>query len=158
MEPRAPTPSPPQPQPAPVEEDYPPEVLEPTYVNVNVHAQSPPTPPPPAPAPVPIPIIPDPNEEILVQLKAANAEIERLRTIISSMPDPSTIEPETVVTSAPSEFRRRTRAYSDDGSTLAPETDIGSYVDDGIGQPDGVPLQIVIVIALGVFVTTYLFF
>jgi hypothetical protein len=37
------------------------------------------------------------------------------------------------------------------------ETEVSSYVDEPY-QPEGVPLQIVIIIALGVFVTTYLFF
>ena len=53
--------------------------------------------------------------------------------------------------------------FSDDddaSSTWDGQTEIGSYVDDGVlqGPQEGVPLQVVIVVALGVFVTTYLFF
>jgi vesicle-associated membrane protein-associated protein A len=92
----------------------------------------------------------DPNPELVAKLNEAQAEIERLRKLISSMPTPSTVSTET----SPTEVRRRTRALSDDGSV----TEVGSYVEEGVMQPEGVPLQVVIVIALGVFVTTYLFF
>lgn len=88
------------------------------------------------------------------------------------MPDPSTIPTSTLddtgSTVTPTELRRRsarhapTTVFSDDdtSTTWDGQTEIGSYVDDGVlqGQPEGVPLQVVIVIALSVFVTTYLFF
>lgn len=70
-------------------------------------------------------------------------------------------------TVTPTELRRRstrggaTTVFSDDdGSTWDGQTEIGSYVDDGVlaGPQEGVPLQVVIVVALSVFVTTYLFF
>ena len=95
------------------------------------------------------------NHRAATVLSERDAEIERLRGIISSMPDPSTAPSATATTT---EFRRRTRALSDDGSTISPETDVGSYVEDAMVQPDGVPLQVVIIVALGVFITTYLFF
>ncbi|PSR70506.1 hypothetical protein PHLCEN_2v13657 [Hermanssonia centrifuga] len=123
----------------------------PAVVNVNVHHPSPP-PPPPQP-------IPDPAAALQAKLNEANAEILRLRSLISSMPDLSTVQSATATSQAtPTELRRRTRALSDDGSTLGPETEVGSYVEEGMMQPEGVPLQIVIVVALGVFITTYLFF
>ncbi|KAI0076332.1 VAMP-associated protein [Panus rudis PR-1116 ss-1] len=167
----------------------PPVHREPTpqapLVNVNVH--TPPT-PPPAPVPAPIPAASQATQQaqqeqerriaqLAADLKHANEEIERLRNLISSMPDPSTLAPTSTVsyddsgsTITPSEFgiRRRSRGgpttvFSDDDGTSTiggAETEIGSYVDEGIltGHQEGVPLQIVILIALGVFVTTYLFF
>ena len=66
------------------------------------------------------------------------------------MPAPSTVSAQT----SPTDLRRRNRALSDDGSV----TEVGSYVEEGVMNPEGVPLQVVIIIALGVFVTTYLFF
>lgn len=118
-------------------------------VHVNVH-----TPPAPAPiAPVPSQQIIDPNPELVTKLSEAQAEIARLRKLISSMPDPSTVSTQT----SPTEMRRRGRARSDDGSTVVSGTDV-SYAEEHVTSPDGVPLQVVIIIALGVFVTTYLFF
>lgn len=93
-----------------------------------------------------------------MKLKDAYAEIDRLRNLISSMPDPSTAPTATLTSATPTDFRRRTRAVSDDGSTVSPETEVGSYVEEAYVQPDGVPLQVVIIVALGVFITTYLFF
>ena len=114
----------------------------------------PPAPAPaPAPAPIPVPVaapLVDPNPELVTKLKEAQAEIERLRMLISSMPDPSTVSTQT----SPTELRRRNRALSDDGTA----TSVSSYVEEGAMSPEGVPLQVVIIIALGVFVTTYLFF
>ncbi len=83
------------------------------------------------------------------------------------MPEPSIAPTEVTGTT---ELRHRRRApLSDDGSsydgrtydgrsTYDGQTDVGSYVGSEIGQAEGVPLQVVIIIALGVFVTTYLFF
>lgn len=59
-------------------------------------------------------------------------------------------------------LRRRTRALTDDGSYVGGD----SVADDetvverstSVATESGVPLQVVIIIALGVFVTTYLFF
>ncbi|KAI0643117.1 VAMP-associated protein [Trametes meyenii] len=112
-------------------------------VNVSVHAPpahvSPPPSPPTRPAPVP-----DPNPELVKKLEEAQAEIERLRQLIASMPEPSTV-PTTITT--PTELRSRRRApYSDDGSSTE------------VPPPEGVPLQVVVIVALAVFVTTYLFF
>jgi vesicle-associated membrane protein-associated protein A len=132
----------------------PPPEEPPAVVNVNVHS---PQPPVPAPAPPPAPIVVDPNPDLLAKLDDAKAEIQRLRELISAMPSPSTAPSASIVSGTTTELRRRTRALSDDGSSVAPETEV-SYVEDGQMQPDGVPLQVVIIVALGVFVTTYLFF
>lgn len=152
----APT-APPEPQPqqqhTPVEES---PIEQPAVVNVSVHQ-----PPPPAPAPIPTPAlapVADDSKELSEKLSNAYAEIERLRMLISSMPEPSTAPTGTFTSGTPTEIRRRTRAISDDGSTLGPESDVGTYVEEGIMQPDGVPLQVVVVVMLGVFIVTYLFF
>lgn len=142
-----------QPQQPPPPSDPSPPAEPPAVVHVNVH-----TPPAPAPAPshvAPVPVAPaDPNPELVGRLRDAHAEIERLRKLIASMPEPSTVAPSVATTGV----RRRTRALSDDGSTAGAETDVGSYVEEGAVAPEGVPLQVVIIIALGVFITTYLFF
>ncbi|KAH8104686.1 PapD-like protein [Cristinia sonorae] len=133
----------------------------PTLVNVSVHQ-------PPTPSPQPIhavPSGPDLSLELAAkdkQLQQAMAEIERLRSLISTMPEPSTVAPSEFTTS--SELRRRARSsvYSDDddgASTLSPATEVGSYVSVDEPPPqDGVPLQVVIGITFSVFVITYLFF
>ncbi|GBE85055.1 VAMP-associated protein [Sparassis latifolia] len=128
------------------------EAAEP-IINVSVHA--PPSPPRPAPAP-PAPVLSDQTAELAGRLHEAQAEIERLRNLISSMPEPSTVP--TAIAASPTEVRRR-RPFSDDSSTTYDgETEVGTYVEDTLAQPEGVPLQVVIIIALGVFITTYLFF
>ena len=95
----------------------------------------------------------------------AQAEIERLRSLIASMPEPS-VAPTSVTGATEMRHRRRAPApASDDGSSVYDgrsdydgRTEVGSYVGSEVAPPDGVPLQVVIIIALGVFVTTYLFF
>ncbi|KAI0789753.1 PapD-like protein [Abortiporus biennis] len=142
--------------------------------SASVRAPEPPSPSSPvrAPAPIRAPAsitpshsstsIPDPNAELVAKLHEAQAEIERLRSLISSMPDSSSVAPTALdSTVGSSEIRRRqprSIVSDDDASTIAPETEIGSYVEEHVGPVDGVPLQVVIAIALGVFVTTYLFF
>ena len=84
------------------------------------------------------------NEELLAKYKEAQAEIERLRHEMTSISVAPT-----------SELRsRRNRTISDAASTA--ETD--TVIDDQHYHPDGVPLQVVLIIALGVFIMTYLFF
>ncbi|TCD61356.1 phosphatidylinositol-binding protein scs2 [Steccherinum ochraceum] len=130
-------------------------------VHVNVHQPQPPTPQPAQPAAAPAP---DHSHEIAVkdkELREAMAEIERLRSLISSMPEPSTAPPSDFT--ATTDFRRRrprsVLSDDDDGtSTLSPTTEYGSFVDDRMPPPEGVPLQAVIAIAVGIFVMTYLFF
>lgn len=123
---------------------------EPPMVSVNVHpppAPSPSPPPPPVQNPAPIPTstpVAEPNAELYEKYQAAQTEIERLRALLAA-------------SSPPTELRRRTRALSDDGSTLA-DSDVGTMIEDRpIYHQEGVPLQVVVIIALGVFITTYLF-
>lgn len=128
-------------------------------VNVNVQP-SPPSPPPPLPLP-PAPAV-QMNRELEVKLSDAQAEIQRLRALLAAVPDPSSTAPESVAPEsvAPSEFRRRYTASSEDGaSTYYGGTEVETAVDrDTVIHQEGVPLQVVIIIALGVFITTYLFF
>lgn len=167
------------PPPAPDVAIRPPEPEQPSsdegvgIVNVNVHAPPParPSPPPSPPAaravppPAPQVIVQDPNPELVKKLEEAQSEIERLRQLIASMPEPS-VAPTSATGATELRHRRRgpssddgSSAYEyDDRSTYGGRTEVGSYVGSDIGQPDGVPLQVVIIIALGVFVTTYLFF
>lgn len=91
----------------------------------------------------PLPAAPSP--EMQRQLADATAEIQRLRTLLATAPS----------SAAPQELRRRTKALSDDGSVA--ESDVGTVLEEAV-HPEGVPLQVVVIIALGVFITTYLFF
>lgn len=110
-------------------------------VNVNVH-HAPPRQPTPQPSR---------EQDLDEKLGEATAEINRLRALLADMPKPEAKEEPR---SEPSGVRRRHRSPS---TVTGTETDVSSYVDEPY-QPEGVPLQIVIIIALGVFVTTYLFF
>ncbi|KXN88294.1 hypothetical protein AN958_07753 [Leucoagaricus sp. SymC.cos] len=87
------------------------------------------------------------NEELFAKYKDAQAEIERLRANIEALSVAPT-----------SELRsRRNRTISDAGSTA--ETDVHTVIDEPYyHHQDGVPLQVVAIVALGVFITTYLFF
>jgi hypothetical protein len=119
-------------------------------VNVAVH------PPPRDPTPPP-PRVPSRsnNEDLDAKLAEATAEINRLRSLLVAMPEPSKI-PST--TEAPTtELRRRHRSLSSGTTTVGTETDVSTYIEEPL-QPEGVPLQVVIAIALGVFVMTYVFF
>lgn len=153
-------------------------------VNVTVHNPAPPAPAPaPAPiqrlttppAPVPVPAPPpvptivapslapppiDPNPELQVKLQDAQSEIQRLRALLAAVPDPSSVA-STSSGTGPTELRRRHRGpTSDDGMTVVSGSDEGTYrtyVTEEVA-PEGVPLQVVIIIAVTVFITTYLFF
>jgi vesicle-associated membrane protein-associated protein A len=98
--------------------------------------------PAPVSAPPPFIVKENPvNEELYAKFMEAEREIDRLRSTMATM------------AAAPPQLRQRTRALSDSGSTA--ETDIQTM---GSLQQEGVPLQVVVIIALGVFITTYLFF
>jgi len=117
---------------------------------------TPPSPPPSAPAPLPVfapapAAEPEINAELEARYNEAQSEIQRLRALLAAAPDPSSVPTEATG------LRRRNRALSDDGSTIA-GTDIGTMLEEASAQPEGVPLQVVLIIALGVFITTYLFF
>ncbi|ETW81681.1 hypothetical protein HETIRDRAFT_64973 [Heterobasidion irregulare TC 32-1] len=122
-------------------------------VNVNVHTPQPPT-PPAAPVPIPVPPVVDPNPQLLAKLKEMQSENQRLRALLAAVPDPSSVASSGT---SPTELRRRHRPTSDDGTTTV-ESDVGTYYDDGALQAEGVPLQVVVIIALLIFITTYLFF
>ncbi|TFK52583.1 VAMP-associated protein [Heliocybe sulcata] len=157
---RTPPPAPapePEPQPQPEEAFQPQPPREPT-----------PTLPSPAQPPHPVLVsTPDQNAELLAKYNEAQAEIQRLRSLLAAAPEPSAL-PTTLSTSngdsmpPPTELRKRHRALSDATSTMAgslgPETEIGTLVEESVAAPEGVPLQVVVIIALGVFITTYLFF
>lgn len=99
------------------------------------------------PVSVPVTFPEELNAELMAKYEAAQAEIQRLRATIESM-----------AASPPDELRRRNRALSDDGASIA-ETDVVTVIEDGhYNHQEGVPLQLVVIIALGVFITTYLFF
>ncbi|KAF8827639.1 hypothetical protein HHX47_DHR4000025 [Lentinula edodes] len=89
-------------------------------------------------APV-VPPLPDLTEELM----DARAEIDRLRSLLAAA-------------APPPELRQRTRRLSDD-ITIAP-SDVGTMVEELPMPQDGVPLQVVVIISLGVFIMTYLFF
>ncbi|KAJ7600728.1 PapD-like protein [Mycena floridula] len=85
-----------------------------------------------------------PSDELLIKYQDAQAEIERLRSLLAAA-------------APPQETRRRTRRLSNE-ETTAPSSDVGTLMMDDQLHQEGVPLQVVVIIALGVFITTYLFF
>ncbi|KAG7088360.1 hypothetical protein E1B28_012364 [Marasmius oreades] len=103
-----------------------------------------------APEPVPAPPLPPVfaapaiSAELEAELKEARAEIDRLRSILAAAVPPA-------------ELRKRTRRLSDEISVV-PGSDVGTAIDDGPLAQEGVPLQVVVIISLLVFITTYLFF
>jgi vesicle-associated membrane protein-associated protein A len=88
------------------------------------------------------------------------AEVDTLQAFIASLQQQLKITEEAAaaaVTAPPaSELRRRTRRYSD-ADSAAPSEAV-TMVEEVQIHSDGVPLNVVVVIALVVFVTTYLFF
>ncbi|CAK5284096.1 unnamed protein product, partial [Mycena citricolor] len=123
----------PEPEPTPV----PPPVAKP--------AASTPTPPVVRTASIPTPVVErqPPAEDYALKWTQAQAEIERLRAMLAA-PAPAPV----------TEMRRRTRRVSD---TSAGTTAVDFAPQETTIQ-EGVPLQVVVIIALGVFITTYLFF
>ncbi|KAK7048421.1 MSP domain-containing protein [Favolaschia claudopus] len=109
-------------------------------VPVPAPAPSPPrTRTPSAQAPISVPTsVPPPTDDYAVKYNEAQAEIERLRKLLAE-------------SQPPAELRRRTRKLSD-----ATAVDVAVLEEAAIQE--GVPLQVVVIIALGVFITTYLFF
>lgn len=173
---RAPSPPPAMPEPEPVVHALP----VPPVFSVNVHTPTPAPAPAPIPAPAPVLVgVPKEEHEALAQrFEEAQAELQRMRALLQAMPDPSLARSDerseagiTGITGGestvgPSELRRRTRALSSSSSTVQSytgTTTVGGSSTYGaddykIEVPEGVPLQVVIIIALGVFATTYLFF
>lgn len=120
--------------------------VPPKSISIPVPVQEPV--PVPAPAPEPVSVQDSYNEELAAKYELALREIERLRNIVAKYEEPPV-----------SEMRRRRPALSDDDMSVA-ETDVQTaFADEGqYLQQEGVPLQVVVIIALGVFITTYLFF
>ncbi|KAG8880396.1 phosphatidylinositol-binding protein scs2 [Tulasnella sp. 331] len=94
------------------------------------------------------------EDPIASKYAEAQDEISRLKALVASLATSKQNEE--------SGIRRRTKALSDDGSYIADSIADDETVVDGrsssVASESGVPLQVVIIIALGVFVTTYLFF
>ncbi len=122
---------------------------------INVNVPSPQPPPPPAPA-LMAPAPSEPNLEMAAKFNDAQEEIKRLRALLAAVPDPSSVASSGTSPTVLRERHRSSRALSDDGTVVGSET---TYVSDAAAlQPEGVPLQVVVIIALLVFITTYLFF
>lgn len=98
----------------------------------------------------------EPNPELVSKFNDAQGEIKRLRALLAAVPDPSSVASSGTSPTVLRE-RHRSRAQGDDGdgTVVGSET---TYVSDASLQPEGVPLQVVVIIALLVFITTYLFF
>lgn len=123
-------------------------------INVNVHS---PQPPHPASAPLVAPAPPsEPNPEFVAKYKDAQEEIQRLRALLAAVPDPSSVASSGT---SPSELVHRhvssRSPRSDDGTVV--DSDV-TYATEASLQPEGVPLQVVVIVSLLVFITTYLFF
>jgi vesicle-associated membrane protein-associated protein A len=120
-----------------------PEEPAPAPVPVVVYTPAP-TPAPPVartpsiPTPASLPAALPPTDDYAAKYADAHAEIERLRKLLAE-------------SQPPAELRRRTRKLSD-----ATAVDVAVLEEAAIQE--GVPLQVVVIIALGVFITTYLFF
>ncbi|CAA7271333.1 unnamed protein product [Cyclocybe aegerita] len=130
----------------------------------------------PVPAPVtvpaaaPAPVQPEPiyitrenpvNEELYAKYNTALAEIEKLHGQIAALSSEVAQAQQQILlyqqqAVTQQELRRRTRRLSDADSAAG--SDVQTMVEDPPLQQEGVPLQVVVIIALGVFVTTYLFF
>ena len=120
-------------------------------INVNVHSPQPPLPAPALVAPAPS----EPNPEFVAKYKDAQAEIQRLRSLLAAVPDPSSIASSGTSPTVLRERHHSSRPRSDDETVVGSEV---TYVSDASLQPEGVPLQVVVIISLLVFITTYLFF
>jgi vesicle-associated membrane protein-associated protein A len=97
----------------------------------------------------------EPNPELVSKYNGAQDEIKRLRALLAAVPDPSSVASSGTSPTVLRERHRSNRPQSDDGTVVGSET---TYVSEASLQPEGVPLQVVVIIALLVFITTYLFF
>lgn len=112
------------------------------------HVEPAEVPAPPAPAPVIIHRENPLNEQLYAKLKTTEAENERLKHELQ----------ETIRRLQENELdaRKRERVISDADSIAA--SDVRTVVEDMPIHQDGVPPQVVVLIAVGVFIMTYLFF
>ena len=126
-----------QPSPAPI-------------VNVTVHTPQPPSPPfdQSFATAANVSVVNDAGD-LAARLAEAHAEIQRLRALLAATPDPA-------------ELRRRTRAVAEE--TVAASdgdgaSDVGTSYEQNVGaRQEGASPQQVGIIALMVFIITYLFF
>lgn len=81
-------------------------------------------------------------QELLARYNEALVELEHMRNEYAASSVPPT-----------SDIRKRRKGPSDSGSNPGKSEDW----DDSVYHQDGVPLQVVVIIALAVFITTYLF-
>lgn len=160
-----------QPMPTPppdltVEREAAPEYSETTGHGLGLMDMHRHTPPPPSPPTLQAPITPalpeviepKPHDDLHTKYMEALDEIERLRALLAAAPAPAPPSPSSTTT----ELRRR-HPLSEDGeleSTFGGTEFTTATVlpEDGPIQVEGVPLQVVAIIALAVFITTYLFF
>ena len=124
--------------------------------------------PPPATSTPPQPLVitrENPvNEELYAKYNQATTEVDQLQAVITSLKQKLKVAEAAAATAvAPppppppaSELRRRSRRLSD-ADSAAPSEAV-TLVEDVQIHSDGVPLNVVVVIALVVFITTYLFF
>jgi len=100
------------------------------------------------------------NEELYAKYNQSMAEIDTLQAFNASLQQQLKAAEEVATAAATpppaSELRRRSRRYSD-ADSAAPSEAV-TMVEEVQIHSDGVPLNVVVVIALVVFVTTYLFF
>jgi len=102
------------------------------------------------------------NEELYAKYNQSMAEIDTQQAFIASLQQQLKASEEAAAAAAAappppaSELRRRSRRYSDADS--AEPSEAVTLVGEVQIHSDGVPLNVVVVIALVVFVTTYLFF
>ncbi|KAF9533171.1 PapD-like protein [Crepidotus variabilis] len=159
-------PPPPMPAPfapAPVVERQ--RVPEPSTQSPVHHEPIPPVPPVAvAPPPQPPVVQPEPiiitrenpiNEELYAKYNQALAEVDHLQATVNGL---ATKLKQAEERQAPpvSELRKRSRRLSDADSAAG--SDAMTMVEDSPMHQEGVPLNVVVIIAVGVFVTTYLFF
>jgi len=116
------------------------------YEEPVLHREPPPptfvAPPPPAVAP-----LEPPNESLLSKYAEAQAEIERLRTMLASYAADNNVG-----------LRKRSVRSAEKSAEDEEGPEPGQETRLADNSETGVPPLIVIMIALGVFVTTYLFF
>lgn len=144
-----------------IEEQKPAEVTESRSETAPTYTE--PAPIVPVPQPLVITRENPVNEELYAKYNEAMSEVDRLQAFIASLQQQLKSAEETATAAAvaapppppTSELRRRTRRLSDDSA--APSEAV-TMVEEVQIHSDGVPLNVVVVIALVVFVTTYLFF
>jgi len=101
------------------------------------------------------------NEELFVKYNQAMGEVDRLHAFVASLQQQLKLAEEAAAASVvppppASELRRRSRRVSD-ADSVAPSEAV-TMVEEVQIHSDGVPLNVVVVIAIVVFITTYLFF